>query len=58
MISTLQFLVNTDNASTGEIETLGEMVKERVKTTSVVGLRWEVLTVLAFLIPARKMEPA
>ena len=36
------FMINADNASASEIETLGEMVKERVKTTSGVDLRWEI----------------
>jgi UDP-N-acetylmuramate dehydrogenase len=36
------FMINANNASASEIETLGEMVKERVKTTSGVDLRWEI----------------
>ena len=37
------FLINRGNASAEDIETLGEMVRARVKRASGVTLRWEIL---------------
>ena len=36
------FLINADKASASDIETLGEMVKARVKDQSGIDLRWEI----------------
>jgi UDP-N-acetylmuramate dehydrogenase len=36
------FLINADHATATDIETLGEMVKTRVKAQSGVDLRWEI----------------
>ncbi len=36
------FLINTGNATAAEIESLGEMVRKRVKETSGVELAWEI----------------
>jgi UDP-N-acetylmuramate dehydrogenase len=36
------FLINTGNATAAEIETLGEMVRRRVKETSGIELAWEI----------------
>jgi UDP-N-acetylmuramate dehydrogenase len=36
------FLINTDNASAADIETLGETVRARVKAQSGVELQWEI----------------
>lgn len=36
------FLINRGSASADEIETLGETIRERVKATSQVDLRWEI----------------
>lgn len=36
------FLINRGNASADDIETLGETIRDRVKATSQVDLRWEI----------------
>jgi len=36
------FLINRGNASAEDIETLGETIRDRVKATSQVDLRWEI----------------
>jgi UDP-N-acetylmuramate dehydrogenase len=36
------FLINLGNATASDIETLGETVRQRVKTTSGVTLEWEI----------------
>jgi len=36
------FLINCGNASAEDIETLGETIRDRVKATSQVDLRWEI----------------
>jgi len=36
------FLINRGNASADDIETLGETIRDRVKATSQVNLRWEI----------------
>ena len=36
------FLINHGNASADDIETLGETIRDRVKATSQVDLRWEI----------------
>ncbi len=36
------FMINTGGATAYDLETLGEMVRDRVKTTSGVELRWEI----------------
>jgi len=36
------FLINRGNATAGEIETLGETVRKRVKETSGIALEWEI----------------
>ncbi len=43
------FMINTGNATSDDLETLGETVRERVKTTSGVDLRWEIQRVGSFL---------
>jgi len=36
------FMINAGGATAHDLETLGEMVRDRVKTTSGVDLRWEI----------------
>ncbi len=36
------FLINTGNATAAEIETLGEIVRQRVKASSGIDLEWEI----------------
>ncbi len=36
------FLINTGNATASDIESLGELVREKVKQTSGIELRWEI----------------
>jgi UDP-N-acetylmuramate dehydrogenase len=36
------FLINLEGASAADIESLGEMVRERVKAYSGVDLEWEI----------------
>ena len=37
------FLINTGGASAAEIEELGEIVRERVRSQSGVQLQWEII---------------
>ena len=39
------FLINTGGASAGEVEGLGELVRQRVREHSGVELEWEVIRV-------------
>ncbi|WP_414712251.1 UDP-N-acetylmuramate dehydrogenase [Sphingomonas sp.] len=42
------FLINTDNATSADIEALGEEVRDRVRATSGIELEWEIQRVGAF----------
>ena len=36
------FMINADNASAADLETLGETIREKVKASEGVDLQWEI----------------